>query len=61
MMAFDRGGTALAAFDDVRINGALHQKVLPSERPALVFEDADEFLTDDFSLFLGLRDAGQFA
>jgi len=58
VVRFDDGRfTAQSAFHDVRINSALYQIIHRSDFLRFFFEDAYEFLADDFSLFFGFRHA----
>lgn len=60
VVAFDDGGIARAAFDDVGIDGALGEEVDGADFSAFFFEDADKFFADNFSLLLGVGDALEF-
>ena len=59
VVAFDGGAGLRAAFDDIRIDGALEQIVRAAELFCLLLEHADELLADDLALALGLGHAGE--
>ena len=55
VVALDLGSDAAdAGFDDVRVDCTLGQEIHFAESLALLFEDADEFFADEFSLGLGV-------
>ena len=61
-MALDDGGLAAqAGLHHVRIDGALGQEVHGADLLGFLLEHADELLTDDLPLTLGVRDTGQLA
>ena len=57
----DSGFTAKAAFYDIRVNGALCQKVYRTDLLCFFLKDADEFFANDFALMLRLGNSGQLA
>ena len=60
VVALDGGGVALAALDDVGVDGPLHENIGVSDLVAHVFKDADELLPDDLALLFGFDDAREF-
>ena len=61
MMAFDDRGIALAAFDDVGIDGALRQHIHFAKLLCHILEYADELFANDLPFLLRLGDALQSA
>ena len=59
-MGLDDRALALAALNDVWIDGALHQKVHRADLFRLFFKDVDELRADDLALLLGVGDARKF-
>ena len=54
-----RGSFYRNRFDDIRIQRSLHQKIDRTDAVRFVFEDADEFIADEFAFLLRIGDAGQ--
>ena len=59
MVGLDDGGLSQSAFDDVGVDGALHQVVHGSDLLGFLFKYPDEFFSDDLTLLLRLLHAGQ--
>lgn len=54
MVALNDSGIAKAAFNDIGINGPLHQVIDLTEFTRLFFKDADKFLANDLTFALGI-------
>lgn len=62
VVALDDGGIgAAAAFNDIRVDGALAQVVDSADLGGFFFKDPDEFFTDDFPLAFRVGDALELA